>query len=96
MRVSLGADPRQDGRSGSAGVQAGYAEFVGDWDLPKRRARATLQLVLPAGARGALVEADMIAVRPKAAPGPRPEMNERGDGSAIRRRTRDRKMKTFG
>jgi hypothetical protein len=34
-------------------------------DLPIAAARTTVQVVLPAGDRGALVEVDVIAVRPK-------------------------------
>ncbi len=65
MRVYLGADPAKDGKGDFAGMTAGYSQFFGTSDQPYKPARTTLQVVLPAGARGALVEIDLIAVRPK-------------------------------
>ena len=65
MRVYLGADPAKDGRTDFAGMTAGYSQFFGTKDQPNKPARTTLQVVLPAGVRGALVEIDLIAVRPK-------------------------------
>jgi len=38
---------------------------VGTKDQPSKPARTTMQVALPAGARGALVEIDLVAVRPK-------------------------------
>jgi hypothetical protein len=46
-------------------MTAGYTQFFGTKDQPNKPARTTLQVVLPAGTRGALVEIDLIAVRPK-------------------------------
>jgi enamine deaminase RidA (YjgF/YER057c/UK114 family) len=65
MRVYLGADPAKDGKADFAGMMAGYTQFFGTKDQPSKPARTTLQVVLPAGARGALVEIDLIAVRSK-------------------------------
>ncbi len=65
MRVYLGSDPAKDGKMDFAGMMAGYSQFFGTKDQPNKPARTTVQVVLPAGARGALVEIDLIAVRPK-------------------------------
>jgi enamine deaminase RidA (YjgF/YER057c/UK114 family) len=47
------------------GMMAGYSQFFGTKDQPNKPARTTVQVILPAGASGALVEIDLIAVRPK-------------------------------
>jgi enamine deaminase RidA (YjgF/YER057c/UK114 family) len=65
MRVYLGGDPAKDGKADFRGMMAGYTQFFGTRDQPNRPARTTLQVVLPAGDRGALVEIDLIAVRSK-------------------------------
>jgi enamine deaminase RidA (YjgF/YER057c/UK114 family) len=65
MRVYLGCDPAKDGKMDFAGMMAGYTQFFGTRDQPNKPARTTVQVVLPAGARGALIEIDLIAVRPK-------------------------------
>ena len=65
MRVYLGADPAKDGKMDFAGMTSGYTQFFGTKDQPNKPARTTVQVVLPAGVRGALVEIDLIAVRPK-------------------------------
>ena len=65
MHVFLGADPAKDGKMDFAGMMAGYTQFFGTKDQPNKPARTTVQVVLPSGARGALVEIDLIAVRPK-------------------------------
>ena len=65
MRVYLGGDPAKDGKADFAGMMAGYTQFFGTKDQPNKPARTTLQVVLPAGVRGALIEIDLIAVRPK-------------------------------
>jgi enamine deaminase RidA (YjgF/YER057c/UK114 family) len=49
--------------AGRDGYSAGYAEFFGP-DQPNKPAHTLLQVVLPAARRGALVEIDLIAVRP--------------------------------
>jgi enamine deaminase RidA (YjgF/YER057c/UK114 family) len=65
MRVYLGGDPAKDGKIDFAGMTAGYTQFFGTKDQPNKPARTTLQVVLPAGSRGALVEIDLVAVRPR-------------------------------
>jgi enamine deaminase RidA (YjgF/YER057c/UK114 family) len=65
VNVYVGGDPAKDGKIDFAGMTAGYTQFFGTKDQPNRPARTTLQVVLPAGARGALVEIDLVAVRPK-------------------------------
>ena len=65
MRVYVGADPAKDGKADYGGMTAGYSQFFGIKDQPNKPARTTLQVVLPAAGRGALVEIDVVAVRPK-------------------------------
>jgi enamine deaminase RidA (YjgF/YER057c/UK114 family) len=65
MRVYLGGDPAKGGKGDFGGMMAGYSQFFGTRDQPNKPARTTLQVVLPAADRGALVEIDLIAVRPK-------------------------------
>jgi enamine deaminase RidA (YjgF/YER057c/UK114 family) len=50
--------------AGHVGYSAAYAEFFGT-DQPNKPAHTLLESVLPAAKRGALVEIDIIAVRPK-------------------------------
>src|ERR1700730_1354173 len=64
MRVYLGADPAKGGKMDFEGMVAGYSQFFGTKEQPNKPARTTVQVVLPAGDRGALVEIDVIAVRP--------------------------------
>jgi enamine deaminase RidA (YjgF/YER057c/UK114 family) len=49
--------------AGRDGYSAGYAEFFGP-NQPNKPAHSVLQVVLPCARRGALVEIDLIAVRP--------------------------------
>jgi enamine deaminase RidA (YjgF/YER057c/UK114 family) len=65
MHVFLGADPAKDNKMDFAGMMAGYTQFFGTKEQPNKPARTTVQVVLPAGARGGLVEIDFVAVRPK-------------------------------
>jgi len=65
MHVYLGGDPAKDGKSDYPGMMAGYSQFVGTKAQPNKPARTTVQVVLPAGVRGALIELDLIAVRSK-------------------------------
>jgi enamine deaminase RidA (YjgF/YER057c/UK114 family) len=65
MRVYLNADPAKDNKIDFAGMTAGYTQFFGTKDQPNKPARTTLQVNLPAATRGALVEIDLVAVRPK-------------------------------
>ena len=64
MRVFVGADPAKDGKADIAGMTAGYTQFFGTKDQPNKPARTTLQVVLPAASSGALIEIDLVAVRP--------------------------------
>lgn len=64
MHVYLGTNPATGGKPDFDGMMAGYTQFFGTQDQPNIPSRTTLQVVLPAGARGALVEIDLIAVRP--------------------------------
>jgi hypothetical protein len=48
--------------AGYDGYRAGHAQFF--VDQPTKPAHTTLQVVLPAARRGALIEIDLIAVRP--------------------------------
>ena len=63
MHVYLAADPAKDGKMDFAGMMAGYTQFFGTKDQPNKPARTTVQVVLPAGVRGALIEIDLVAVR---------------------------------
>jgi enamine deaminase RidA (YjgF/YER057c/UK114 family) len=65
MRVYLGTDPAKGGKMDFDGMTAGYSQFFGTKDQPNKPARTTVQVVLPAGERGALVEIDIIAARSK-------------------------------
>ena len=65
MHVYLGGDPAKDGKMDFAGMMAGYTQFFGTKDQPNKPARTTVQVVLPVGARGGLVEIDFVVVRPK-------------------------------
>jgi len=65
MHVYLGGDSAKDGKMDFAVMIAGYSQFFGARDQPNKPARTTVQVVLPAGARGGLIEIDFVAVRPK-------------------------------
>src|SRR3984957_8136566 len=65
MRVYLGADPAKGGEMDFEGMMAGYSHFFGTKEKPNKPPPTAVQVVLPAGDRGALVEIDVIAVRPK-------------------------------
>ena len=65
VHVYLGGDPAKDGKMDFPGMMAGYSQFFGTRDQPNKPARATVQGVLTAGVRGALIEIDLVAVRPK-------------------------------
>lgn len=65
VRVYLGGDPAKDGKADVAGMTAGYTQIFGTKDQPNKPAPTTLQVVLPAAIRGALVEIDVVASRQK-------------------------------
>jgi enamine deaminase RidA (YjgF/YER057c/UK114 family) len=64
VRMYLGNNPATDGKPDTGPMNAAYAQFFGTTDQPNKPARTTVQVVLPAASRGALVEVDLIAVRP--------------------------------
>jgi enamine deaminase RidA (YjgF/YER057c/UK114 family) len=61
VHVFLGNNPATDGKPDVAGLTAGYTQFFGKDNKP---ARTTVQVTLPAASRGALIEIDLIAIRP--------------------------------
>lgn len=65
VRVYLASDPAKGGQMDLDGFRAGIHPFFGTKDQPNKPACTTLQVVLPAGRRGALVEIDVVAVRSK-------------------------------
>ncbi|HLK27945.1 MAG TPA: Rid family hydrolase [Puia sp.] len=65
LHVYLGGDPAKDGKMDFDGMMAGYTQFFGTKEQPNKPARTTVQVTLPAGARGGLVEMDLVAVRPQ-------------------------------
>ena len=60
MHVYLGGEM---GKPDFEGMMAGYTQFFGTKEQPNKPARTTVQVVLPAGARGGLIEIDLVAVR---------------------------------
>ena len=62
MRVFLGNNPATNGQPDYAGMMAGYSQFFGTKEQPNKPARTTVQVVLPS--RVALIEIDLVAVRP--------------------------------
>ena len=65
MHVYLGGDPAKEGKMDFSGMMAGYSQFFGTKEQPNKPARTTVQVVLPSGVRGALIEIDLVAVRRK-------------------------------
>ena len=68
VRVYLGNNPATDGKPDFSGLMAGYTQFFGTKDQPNKPARTTVQVTLPAASLGALIEIDVIAVRPATRP----------------------------
>ena len=64
LHVYLGADPAKDNKMDFVGMQTGFKQFFGTKEQPSMPARTTVQVVLPAADSGALVEIDLVAVRP--------------------------------
>lgn len=62
MHVYLAADPTT-GKMDFAGFMSGYTQFFGTKDQPKKPARSAMQVAALA-APGALVEIEVIAVKP--------------------------------
>lgn len=63
MHVYLGADPAKENKMDFSGMMAGYTQFFGTEAQPNKPARTTVQVTLPAGARGGLIEIDFVAVK---------------------------------
>lgn len=64
MTVFMVGDPSKDNKVDFAGMMAGYTQFFGTPEQPNKPARSALQvaaLVVP----GALVEIEVIAVKPR-------------------------------
>jgi cytochrome c553/enamine deaminase RidA (YjgF/YER057c/UK114 family) len=66
MNVFLVGDPEMDGKMDFAGFMRAYSQFFGTEEQPHLPARAAVQVAGLAG--GALVEIEVIAARPPAAP----------------------------
>ena len=64
VHVFLGNNPATNGQPDFAGMMAGYTQFFGTKDQPNKPPRTTVQVILPAASRGALIEIDLMAVRP--------------------------------
>jgi enamine deaminase RidA (YjgF/YER057c/UK114 family) len=64
MHVYLGNNPATDGKPDFSGMMGGYTQFFGTKDQPNKPSRTVVQVILPAAASGALIEIDLIAVRP--------------------------------
>jgi len=65
MHVFLTGDPAKDGKMDFAGFMAGYSQFFGTKEQPNKPARSAMQVAALA-APGALIEIEVIAVRPHA------------------------------
>ena len=63
MHVFLVGDPSKDGKMDFAGFMAGYSQFFGTKEQPNKPARSAMQVAALA-APGALIEIEVIAVRP--------------------------------
>jgi enamine deaminase RidA (YjgF/YER057c/UK114 family) len=63
MTVFMVADPTKDNKLDFAGLMTGYTKFFGTADQPNKPARSAVQ-VAALVAPGALVEIEVIAVRP--------------------------------
>jgi enamine deaminase RidA (YjgF/YER057c/UK114 family) len=64
MHVFLAGDPANGGKLDFAGMMASYTQFFGTKDQPNKPARSAMQVAALA-ASGALVEIEVIAVKPK-------------------------------
>ena len=62
IREYIGAD--KTGKFDRDGMRAGITQFFGTSDQPNTPASTAVEVVLPAGARGGLIEIDVVAVRP--------------------------------
>ena len=67
MTVFMAADPTKDNKLNFPGLMAGYTKFFGTADQPNKPARSAVQ-VAALVAPGALLEIEVIAVKPHEAP----------------------------
>jgi enamine deaminase RidA (YjgF/YER057c/UK114 family) len=67
MTVFMAADPTKDNKLNFPGLMAGYSKFFGTADQPNKPARSAVQ-VAALVAPGALLEVEVIAVRPHEKP----------------------------
>ena len=61
----MSANPPKGNQADLNGFGSGYYPFFGTNDQPNKPAYTPVKVVLPAGPYGALVEIDMVVVRPK-------------------------------
>lgn len=64
MHAYLAGDPAKGGKMDFAGFMAGYTQFFGTKEQPNKPARSAMQVAALA-APAALIEIEVIAVRPK-------------------------------
>jgi enamine deaminase RidA (YjgF/YER057c/UK114 family) len=64
MTVFMAADPSKDNKLNFPGLMAGYSKFFGTAEQPNKPARSAVQ-VAALVAPGALLEIEVIAVKPK-------------------------------
>jgi enamine deaminase RidA (YjgF/YER057c/UK114 family) len=67
MTVFMVADPTKDNQLNFPGLMAGYSQFFGTADQPNKPARSAVQ-VAALVAPGALLEVEVIAVKPHELP----------------------------
>ena len=67
MTVFMAADPSKDNKLNFPGLMAGYSKFFGTADQPNKPARSAVQ-VAALVAPGALLEIEVIAVKPHVTP----------------------------
>jgi enamine deaminase RidA (YjgF/YER057c/UK114 family) len=67
MTVFMAADPTKDNKLNFPGLMAGYTKFFGTADQPNKPARSAVQ-VAALVAPGALLEIEVIAVKPHGKP----------------------------
>jgi len=71
MTVFMAADPANDNKLNFPGLMAGYSQFFGTTEQPNKPARSAVQ-VAALVAPGALLEIEVIAVKPRKAARPKP------------------------
>jgi enamine deaminase RidA (YjgF/YER057c/UK114 family) len=76
MTVFMAADPSKDNKLNFPGLMAGYSKFFGTAEQPNKPARSAVQ-VAALVAPGALLEIEVIAVKPKPAPKAAPKARKK-------------------